>query len=132
MSHSNENLSPFSLNSLQQLSGIQGIYGYQDELRVVAKGSRYWTAAWITPSEILPKPVHWNAAEYRVKPVVNCDVLHAVKEGDVINLGDQKFEILHLPGHSRGSIGILGHDDGGVLASGDTVQCVKHFSFIKK
>jgi glyoxylase-like metal-dependent hydrolase (beta-lactamase superfamily II) len=27
-------------------------------------------------------------------------------EGDVIDLGDRVFEILHLPGHTRGSIGL--------------------------
>lgn len=41
-------------------------------------------------------------------------------EGDVIDLGDRSFEVLHLPGHSPGSIG-LWDKRSGVLFSGDAV-----------
>ena len=43
-----------------------------------------------------------------------------VAEGDVISLGDRSFEVLHLPGHSPGSIG-LWEAATGVLFSGDAV-----------
>lgn len=43
-----------------------------------------------------------------------------VAEGDVIDLGDRRFEILHLPGHSPGSIG-LWEAESGVLFSGDAI-----------
>ncbi len=43
-----------------------------------------------------------------------------VDEGDVIDLGDRVFEVLHLPGHSPGSIG-LWEADTGTLFSGDAV-----------
>jgi len=43
-----------------------------------------------------------------------------VEEGDVIDLGDRVFEVLHLPGHSPGSIG-LWERNSGVLFSGDAV-----------
>lgn len=41
-------------------------------------------------------------------------------EGDVVDLGDRCFEVLHLPGHSPGSIG-LWEQATGVLFSGDAV-----------
>lgn len=41
-------------------------------------------------------------------------------EGDVIDLGDRAFEVLHLPGHSPGSIG-LWEPATGTLFSGDAV-----------
>ncbi len=41
-------------------------------------------------------------------------------EGDVIDLGNRAFEVLHLPGHSPGSIG-LWEATTGVLFSGDAV-----------
>lgn len=44
----------------------------------------------------------------------------AVREGDRLDLGDRSFEVLHLPGHSPGSIG-LWEADSGVLFSGDAV-----------
>lgn len=43
-----------------------------------------------------------------------------VDEGDVIDLGDRSFEVLHLPGHSPGSIG-LWEQATGTLFSGDAI-----------
>ncbi len=43
-----------------------------------------------------------------------------VAEGDVIDLGNRVFEILHLPGHSPGSIG-LWEAASGTLFSGDAI-----------
>ncbi len=47
-------------------------------------------------------------------------VTRLVDEGDVIDLGDRVFEVLHLPGHSPGSIG-LWESDSGTLFSGDAI-----------
>jgi len=41
-------------------------------------------------------------------------------EGDVLDLGDRSFEVLHLPGHSPGSIG-LWEKASGTLFSGDAL-----------
>ena len=43
-----------------------------------------------------------------------------VEDGDRIDLGDRGFEILHLPGHSPGSIG-LWDPETGTLFSGDAI-----------
>jgi glyoxylase-like metal-dependent hydrolase (beta-lactamase superfamily II) len=52
-----------------------------------------------------------------IAPAAATRVLH---DGDVIDLGDRRFEVLHLPGHSPGSIGLW--DAGtGTLFSGDAV-----------
>lgn len=40
--------------------------------------------------------------------------------GDVINLGDRQLTVLHMPGHSRGSICLHDHDNK-LLFSGDVV-----------
>jgi glyoxylase-like metal-dependent hydrolase (beta-lactamase superfamily II) len=41
-------------------------------------------------------------------------------EGDRIDLGDRTFTVLHLPGHSPGSVGLL-DERAGLLLSGDAV-----------
>lgn len=41
-------------------------------------------------------------------------------EGEIIDLGDKQFRVLHLPGHSHGSIGLL-DESAGVLFSGDVI-----------
>ncbi len=43
-----------------------------------------------------------------------------VQDGDAIDLGDRVFDVLHLPGHSPGSIG-LWEEATGVLFSGDAI-----------
>lgn len=46
--------------------------------------------------------------------------VRTVDEGDVVDIGDRAFEVLHLPGHSPGSIG-LWEAATGTLFSGDAV-----------
>ena len=41
-------------------------------------------------------------------------------DGDVVDIGDRAFEVLHLPGHSPGSIG-LWDAASGVLFAGDAL-----------
>jgi glyoxylase-like metal-dependent hydrolase (beta-lactamase superfamily II) len=41
-------------------------------------------------------------------------------EGDIIDLGDRAFRVLHIPGHSPGSIA-LWEEDTGILFAGDTL-----------
>ena len=49
-----------------------------------------------------------------------CEPTRRLEEGDVIDLGDRALEVLHLPGHSPGSIG-LWEASSGLLFSGDAV-----------
>lgn len=51
-----------------------------------------------------------------------------VADGDVIDLGDRRFEILHVPGHSAGSIA-LWEAATGLLFSGDTLYVDDRLSF---
>ena len=43
-----------------------------------------------------------------------------VQAGDIVDIGNRHFEVLHLPGHSPGSIG-LWEEATGTLFSGDAV-----------
>jgi glyoxylase-like metal-dependent hydrolase (beta-lactamase superfamily II) len=53
---------------------------------------------------------------YRLQPAS----VSIIGEGDMVDLGDRAFEVLHLPGHSPGSIG-LWEASTGTLFSGDAV-----------
>ncbi len=48
------------------------------------------------------------------------ELTETVADGDVIDLGDRRFEVLHVPGHSAGSIA-LWEPEAGLLCSGDTL-----------
>lgn len=52
--------------------------------------------------------------------VTSAEVTRTVEEGDVIDLGDRVLEVLHLPGHSPGSVG-LWDKRSGTLFSGDAL-----------
>jgi glyoxylase-like metal-dependent hydrolase (beta-lactamase superfamily II) len=54
---------------------------------------------------------------YRVRPAPPTRI---VEEGDVLDLGNRQFDILHLPGHSPGGIGLWERRTG-VLFSGDAI-----------
>ncbi len=45
----------------------------------------------------------FSASGYQVKA---CPHAQAIQHGDVIDLGNKAFEVMHLPGHSSGSIGL--------------------------
>jgi hydroxyacylglutathione hydrolase len=53
---------------------------------------------------------------YELDPLPEPDMF--VSEGDKIEVGDLKFEILHTPGHSPGGICLYGE---GILITGDTL-----------
>lgn len=53
-------------------------------------------------------------------PLTTIVPAYSVKEGDVIDLGNRFFEVLHLPGHSPGSIG-LWEKETKTLFSGDAI-----------
>jgi glyoxylase-like metal-dependent hydrolase (beta-lactamase superfamily II) len=59
----------------------------------------------------------FDIADYDVRPAGN---VLPVEEGSVVDLGDRRFEVLHLPGHSPGSIG-LWEASTGTLFSGDAM-----------
>ncbi len=59
----------------------------------------------------------YDVATYEIRPA---PATRLVADGDVIDLGDRAFEVMHLPGHSPGSIG-LWEADSGVFFSGDAI-----------
>jgi glyoxylase-like metal-dependent hydrolase (beta-lactamase superfamily II) len=48
--------------------------------------------------------------------------LHAVRDGDVVELGDRSLEIIHTPGHASHHISILDPDRGAVF-TGEAIGC---------
>jgi len=59
----------------------------------------------------------WRPEDYAIQSTA---VTRALGDRDVIDLGDRAFEVMHLPGHSPGSIG-LWEARTGILFSGDAI-----------
>jgi glyoxylase-like metal-dependent hydrolase (beta-lactamase superfamily II) len=64
----------------------------------------------------LPAP-GWRAADYALEPA---PLTRSLGEGDVVDLGDRRFRVLHLPGHSPDSTGLI-DEENGVFFSGDAI-----------
>ncbi len=62
-------------------------------------------------------PAGFDAAAYAIRPAPATVFLQG---GELLDLGDRQFEVLHLPGHSPGSIA-LWESARGILFSGDVV-----------
>lgn len=63
-----------------------------------------------------PLPENFDPRNYRVPPFT---VTRWLKDGDIIDLGERKLEILHTPGHSPDSICLL-DKDAELFWTGDT------------
>jgi glyoxylase-like metal-dependent hydrolase (beta-lactamase superfamily II) len=62
-------------------------------------------------------PQGWNAQAYAIQPAPAQTLL---QNGDIIDLGDRAFEVIHTPGHSPGGIA-LWEAKTGILLSGDII-----------
>jgi glyoxylase-like metal-dependent hydrolase (beta-lactamase superfamily II) len=62
-------------------------------------------------------PIGWDASRYQVQPA---PARRLLKHGDVIDLGNRHFEVIHTPGHSPGGIGLF-EKASGIFLSGDIV-----------
>ena len=59
----------------------------------------------------------YDPGTYRVPPAART---RALTDGDLVDLGDRALTVLHLPGHSPGSIALFDENDG-TLFSGDVI-----------
>ncbi|XP_006005114.1 metallo-beta-lactamase domain-containing protein 2 [Latimeria chalumnae] len=91
---------------------------HREEVDAIARGDNFETVTWLSDSEIVRSPTPgWRASQYRVQAV---QPTHILQDGDIISLGDRQLTVMHMPGHSRGSICL--HDrDRKILFSGDVV-----------
>jgi glyoxylase-like metal-dependent hydrolase (beta-lactamase superfamily II) len=69
------------------------------------------------PYFVTALPAGYALDSYHQQPVLNA---RHIQEGDTIDTGDRAFDVLHLPGHSPGSIGLWERATG-TLFSGDAI-----------
>jgi glyoxylase-like metal-dependent hydrolase (beta-lactamase superfamily II) len=62
-------------------------------------------------------PGSYHSGDYQV---ASAPPTHLLADGDSVDLGDRNFQVIHLPGHSPGGIG-LWEAATGIFFSGDTI-----------
>jgi glyoxylase-like metal-dependent hydrolase (beta-lactamase superfamily II) len=89
------------------------------EAAILADPRNEWTLAdrYATDAMFDGMPEGWDASKYRIPPAPAGRIL---AHGDVVDLGDRAFQVIHTPGHSPGGIA-LHEKKTGILLSGDIV-----------
>jgi glyoxylase-like metal-dependent hydrolase (beta-lactamase superfamily II) len=89
------------------------------EAAILADPRNTWTLAdrYATDDMFDALPETWNAERYAV---VAAPAGRVLADGDMIDLGDRAFEVVHTPGHSPGGIA-LWEAGTGTLLSGDII-----------
>jgi glyoxylase-like metal-dependent hydrolase (beta-lactamase superfamily II) len=89
------------------------------EADILADPRNEWTLADLYANDEMfdRLPAGWDAAAYVIPPAPAGRTLEA---GDVVDLGDRAFEVVHTPGHSPGGIGLFERTTG-IFLSGDIV-----------
>jgi glyoxylase-like metal-dependent hydrolase (beta-lactamase superfamily II) len=85
------------------------VYIHQNEHQALCRGDQRMILSapqfgFVPDSDFEALPYEgFSASDYEVRA---CPHARALRHGDVIDLGDRAFEVMHLPGHSSGSIGL--------------------------
>jgi glyoxylase-like metal-dependent hydrolase (beta-lactamase superfamily II) len=89
------------------------------EAAILAEPRREWILSkeYATDEMFDRFPPGWDANRYRVRAA---PASRQLKNGDVIDLGDRAFNVVHTPGHSPGGIGLI-EPKTGIFLSGDIV-----------
>ena len=89
------------------------------EAEAIRQGDNFVTSTlFFSASEIAVPPYKgWKISEYRVKAAEPYTV---VEEGHVFDLGDRNLRVVHLPGHTPGSIGLI-DERARILFTGDVM-----------
>ena len=92
---------------------------HRAEAEILANPRNEWTCAdrYATDGMFDGFPEGWDQSKYQVKPA---RAERLVEEGDIIDLGDRHFEVIHTPGHSPGGIGLF-EASTGIFLSGDII-----------
>jgi glyoxylase-like metal-dependent hydrolase (beta-lactamase superfamily II) len=92
---------------------------HRAEAAILADPRNNWTLVdrFATDDMFDGMPEGWDAARYRVTAAPSTRLLEG---GDVVDLGDRAFEVIHTPGHSPGGIALYERTTG-ILLSGDIV-----------
>ncbi len=89
------------------------------EAEILRDPRNEWTLAdrYATDEMFDAQPEGWNAKNYAIEPA---DVARTLQHGDIIDLGNRAFVVIHTPGHSPGGIGLY-EKSTGIFLSGDII-----------
>jgi glyoxylase-like metal-dependent hydrolase (beta-lactamase superfamily II) len=97
--------------------GDRCVHEAEADILAAPSNDRTLASSYATDDMFIAVPHGWDQSGYRIKPAAAQRLLQG---GDVIDLGNRAFEVIHTPGHSPGGIGLFERRTG-VLLSGDII-----------
>lgn len=102
-------------------AGLMAPYEFSVPLRVSAEYREYFSGSGYNLDwDMLIDAVPHDGYDIDAYRVPGAEPTRIVDDGDHIDLGDRHFEVVHLPGHSPGNIG-LWESSSGILFTGDSI-----------
>ena len=92
---------------------------HRAEAAILANPRNDWTLAdrYATDDMFDRLPEGWDASRYQLQPA---PAQRLLEHGDVVDLGNRYFDVIHTPGHSPGGIGLY-EKATGIFLSGDII-----------
>lgn len=103
------------------------VYAHPAEAERIETGMNHEKSAyWLQEKFLLgPLPAGFDPGTYAIRPAT---ITHLLNEGDVLDLGDRQFTVLHTPGHSPGGLSLWDAANC-LLLSGDTAYAAPLYSY---
>jgi len=96
------------------LQYFQSVCAHRSEVQGLESGDQRAAVSWLSDQEVALRPhTDWQSGQYRVRPV---RVTRQLEDGDTV----EGLEVIHLPGHSPGSLAFLDRERSW-LFTGDTL-----------
>jgi glyoxylase-like metal-dependent hydrolase (beta-lactamase superfamily II) len=105
-----------------QIAMVVNTHGHWEQIAdnvalLEATGAPLYAHSWDATRMSNPALTMYNGEKYQISPSRADAVLH---DGEVLEVGALRLEVMHTPGHSPGSVCLYEHAKG-VLFSGDTL-----------
>jgi glyoxylase-like metal-dependent hydrolase (beta-lactamase superfamily II) len=94
----------------------RAVHSAEAEILADPKNTLTLADTYATDAMFIRQPEGWDAAAYKIEPAPG----RRLEDGDVIDLGDRVFDVVHTPGHSPGGIGLFERSTG-IFLSGDII-----------
>jgi glyoxylase-like metal-dependent hydrolase (beta-lactamase superfamily II) len=108
------------------------VYDHPNALKWLTNGHSNEDLTFDTRAEAFPQgyPDGFDPDDYMIPPV-SVDIINWIHDGDVIDIGNRKLEVMHTPGHSVDSVMLLDRRNRS-LFTGDTFCPGRLFAFISE
>lgn len=95
----------------------RAVHGAEADILADPQNALTLADRYATDEMFIQKPDGWDSNAYKIEPA---PAQRLLGQGDIVDLGNRAFEVVHTPGHSPGGIGLFERSTG-IFLSGDII-----------